>query len=276
MSANSDSAPGELPETTLATKELGRRRSRIVTVWKVAASAAVLIGTVLVLATSYVLSSVRGTVELQNADAMINSERFAEAVSLYTAALGERLSDGQRALALGNRGWAYTKLNRDPDAIRDFDAALQIDPELEFALLDRGLALHRQGKFEAALADYEKTIALDPNSLDAYRNRALILAHLGRWKDAIADMTEAARCDDNNPAWLVARGDYSLRDSEPESALASYESAIRIDPENIDALWGRAKIFARQNQLDRAVGEMTEAIRARPSSARLYLARGLM
>src|SRR5215211_514313 len=128
---------------------------------------------------SLVLGEVRGREALQKGNSLVFSRNFAPAIPAYTAALQHQLRPHDRALAYGRRGWAYANLDRDDDAIRDFNAALEIEPNLGFALLDRGLALHRQGKFDEALANYEKTIWLDRNSVDAYRNRALIMAHLG-------------------------------------------------------------------------------------------------
>ncbi|MEO5718090.1 MAG: tetratricopeptide repeat protein, partial [Chthoniobacterales bacterium] len=123
-----------------------------------------------------VRSSMRGTAALQQGVDLIQEGQFTAAWSALTTALENRLTTAQQAFALGDRGWSLTKLDRDPEAIRDFSAALALDPNLGFARIDRGLAYHRQGKYDEALADYDRAIAGDPNLVDVYRNRALILA----------------------------------------------------------------------------------------------------
>ena len=235
-----------------------------------------LLGVASFLAANFIISVVRGAATLKSANRLLWSRQFADAVPLYSAALKDRLQKRDRALAYGNRGWAYANLDRDPDAINDFNAALAIDPDLVFALLDRGLAFHRQGKFGEAQADYDRVIALAPNTLDAYRNRSMILAHLGRLKEAIADLDEAVRCDPSNPNWFARRGCYCLRDGNLEAARANYESALRLDPEDEEAYRGRAILFARQHDSQRGVEEVSEAIRQHPDSARLFYARGLV
>lgn len=223
-----------------------------------------------------VASAERGAQALNEAELLMDANQYAAAIPRFTAALGERLSPADRAVALGNRGWSYTNVERDPDAIQDFNAALQIDPNLVFVILDRGLAFHRQGKFSEAMAAYDRTVALDPNNLDAFRNRALIHAHLGHLPEAIADMDEAIRCDPTGPDWYVRRAGFFAESGALDSALASYESALGLDPENPDAHWGRAKVFARKNQPEVGLAEVTAAILRRPDSARLHSARGLI
>lgn len=220
-----------------------------------------------------VLSGVRGQHALSKARALADSGAFAAAIPVYDAALRERLSANSRALAYGWRGWAYTKVGRDGDAIRDFSAALQIEPNLVFALLDRGLAFHRAGKFAEAMVDYDRTIVLNRNSVDAYRNRALILAHRGRAKEAIADMSEAIRCAPSDPRWYVRRAQMFLLAGDQDAAIASFESAIRLDPESSDAHYGRACALIARGESARAVSEITEAIARRPKAAPLRLAR---
>ncbi|MEO6969811.1 MAG: tetratricopeptide repeat protein [Chthoniobacterales bacterium] len=152
------------------------RKRRVLGCAAIALGLLTVLGIAIFLAGSFIVSAVRGGKALRSANKLVWSRQYEEALPLYTAALREYLPKNDRALAYGNRGWAYLSLERDLDAINDFNSALAIDPNLGFALLDRGLAFHRRGEFDQAQADYDKVIALDPNSLDAYRNRSLILA----------------------------------------------------------------------------------------------------
>ncbi len=225
---------------------------------------------------SYNASATRGTDEVRRAYALVETGHFAEAQALYDAALQEILDDRQRAYALGNRGWARANLGRDPEAIRDFSAALQIFPDLEFCLIDRGLAYHRQRNFPAALADYKHALALDHNAVDAYQNRALIYAHRGQWPEAIADMMEAIRCSPDNPRWFLRLGAIFFWQGDLEAARARLDSAIRLAPEYAEAYWMRAKVWTQLNHPERGLADVEAALQQRPKSAPLYLARGII
>jgi tetratricopeptide (TPR) repeat protein len=88
----------------------------------------------------------------QHAYALTARGEFEAAIPVLTELLQAKLSVRDRAYAVGERGWAYMNVDRNADAIRDFDAALELKPDLVFALLDRGLVLHREGKLAAARA----------------------------------------------------------------------------------------------------------------------------
>ncbi|MGH8093795.1 MAG: tetratricopeptide repeat protein [Chthoniobacterales bacterium] len=223
--------------------------------------------------TKFLVTTYRGAKELREANALAWQRKFEDAVPLYTAAQGEFLEKKDRAVALGNRGWCYANLFREADAIRDYDAALALNPQLKYIVLDRGIAFHRRGQFDRALADYSRALELDPNLPDAYRNRSMILAHLGRWTEAVSDMNEAIRCDPDNPQWFARRGDYYLDGGNLGSALASFESALRLDPENEESYRGQAIVFARRHDQERGLAAVNDALRLKPESARLLSAR---
>ncbi|MDQ6765873.1 MAG: tetratricopeptide repeat protein [Verrucomicrobiota bacterium] len=222
------------------------------------------------------LSAVRGEATRVRANVLVDEGNFAGAVPVYDQALRENLSRPSRARALGGRGWAKTKLDRDPEAIRDFDAALQLNPDLVFALLDRGLAFHRLGNFQRAMTDYDRTILLDRNSVDAYRNRALIFAQRGQFAEAIADIDEAIRCAPSDPRWFSRRGRIYATAGQLDAALASFESAIRLAPDFVEALYGRARLRIEQGEPARALSEISAAVQKQPNSPQIYFARALI
>lgn len=218
----------------------------------------------------------RAEAAMAKADRELDAKNFPAAIASYTAALREPLNRRDRAFAYGSRGWALTNIERDPEAIRDFNTALQLLPDLFFARLDRGLACHRMGRFTEALADYDRALALDHNCLDAFANRALIYAHRGRLKEAIADLSEAIRCNPGDPRWYGERAELYLANDELEAARASFESAIRIYPEYADAYWGLGKVYRREGHPEHGLAVVNDALRLHPKSALLYFGRGLM
>jgi tetratricopeptide (TPR) repeat protein len=232
-----------------------------------------LLGTGIFFATKFFLSASRGLKTLRDANALFYQRKYDDAAPLYTTALSEYLAKENRAMAFGNRGWSYANTFRESEALRDYDAALALNPRLPYVVFDRGLTLHRRGQFDRALADYSHALDLESNLLDAYCGRAVILAHLGRWNEAISDMSEAIRCDPDNPEWFARRGDCFLGGGNLDSALASFESALRLDPENEGGHRGRAEVFARRHDEERGLAEVNEALRAKPDSTRLLYAR---
>src|SRR5258708_4595572 len=72
---------------------------------------------------------------------------------------------------LSNRGLAYAKEGNFDNAIRDFDQAIRLDPHLHYAFHNRGVAYYRNGDYERAIRDYDQAIRLNPNFVIAFRGR---------------------------------------------------------------------------------------------------------
>ena len=63
-----------------------------------------------------------------------------------------------------NRGTAWISKGLLNNAIEDFTAAIQRDPNHLDAYRNRGLAWHRSGKFDLAIADFNYAIERSPSS----------------------------------------------------------------------------------------------------------------
>lgn len=108
-------------------------------------------------------------------------------------ALGqEGLSARDRAATLVNRGIIYNRTRQLDLGLKDFDAALQLNPELGEAYLNRGNSHFFRREFDAAAADYSRAIDLKCSDLHvAYYNRALVAEVTGRFDDATTDLKSA-------------------------------------------------------------------------------------
>jgi tetratricopeptide (TPR) repeat protein len=74
-------------------------------------------------------------------------------------------------------------------AIRYFSRAYELDPGLRQARLDRGIILWREmGRVEEAIADFDALLEQDPNYGPALLNRAAAQQEAGRYRQALADL----------------------------------------------------------------------------------------
>ena len=92
-------------------------------------------------------------------------------------------------------GWAFLE-NDDPDsAIRDFDRAIQLNPDYALAYCQRGRAHMKMRDYYRAIDDATTAIRLRPDLGQAYLCRGI--AYLGddRFDRALADLAEAVKID---------------------------------------------------------------------------------
>lgn len=118
-----------------------------------------------------------------------------------------------RAATLVNRGILHMTAGAHDRAIRDYDAALAIEPGLAEAFLNKGVALVRQGDTKAAVNAFDRSIALGPERPEiAYYGRGVAHEMLGDVRSAYFDYRKAASL---RPEWDEPRQEltrFSVKD----------------------------------------------------------------
>src|SRR5690606_4339360 len=90
--------------------------------------------------------------------------------------------------------------------ISSLTAVINRTPQDPEAYNVRGSAYGRGGKYREALRDFDKAIELNPNFYQAYANRALIHRYLGDQANALNDYNRAIQLNANYDAAYIGRG----------------------------------------------------------------------
>lgn len=135
------------------------------------------------------------------------------------------------APALGNRGWARSRLKDYAGAIEDLTAAIRLDPKQPGNYVSRGTALLRSGDYDSALADLNAALKLQPDSVHALCHRGQVWFEKGEYARAIADHNAALKLNPNHAPALFHRGQARILLGHYEQAAADYERAALLDPE---------------------------------------------
>jgi tetratricopeptide (TPR) repeat protein len=146
--------------------------------------------------------------------------------------------------ALVGRGEALERLNRQPDALAAFEAALAADPSLvdvrrrvdvlRFRELQESLAAARQaagsGQNQEAVRLYQQAIARSPESAFLYRELGLVERKLGNADAALEHFRAAVKLD---PADAASLGDVAAileARGDLDGALRAYDEALALEP----------------------------------------------
>lgn len=122
----------------------------------------------------------QGDATLARAQARFEKGDFEEAEALYSAyirqcagaalggaAPGSECRPKDLATAYNNRGQIkYFRVDFD-EAMDDYTAAIEVQPDFEVPYYNRGLILYRLGYFDNALEDFKKVLDLNPGFQDA-------------------------------------------------------------------------------------------------------------
>lgn len=192
--------------------------------------------------------------------------REAEAILLQALAAGSR----DRSLMAGfhhNLAVSAKLQRRYFDALRMFEQAQAILPEMPQLDYNRGNLLQLLGREEDALAAYNRAVTVEPSNLSAHRELNLLLYKLGRdeeflrsYDDAIAVMPDKSGLHLSKAQMQTIGGDY-------EGAEASIAPARELEPQNPGVLDLAAQIAARKGAFAEAGALHEEAIGLAPENS---------
>ncbi|MDE0012179.1 MAG: tetratricopeptide repeat protein, partial [Candidatus Poribacteria bacterium] len=93
--------------------------------------------------------------------------------------------------AYNRRGSAYRVKDEFDNAIRDYNTAIQIQPDDPYVYNRRGKAYREKGEFDNAIRDYNTAIQIQPDYTYAYYNLGITWLRLQEWEKAKSDLTTA-------------------------------------------------------------------------------------
>ncbi|MFG3093091.1 tetratricopeptide repeat protein [Streptomyces antibioticus] len=157
------------------------------------------------------------------------------------------------------RGRLHRRTQRHEPAIRDFSAALALEPQNGDALVGRALTHEQRGNLEDALADLDEAIRIRPDGAWNHVYRGHVRLAAGRHAEALADFDRAVELDPEQDWALASRAGLHRTRGRLQEALADLDRALRIDPEYMWAYAERSRCLWRLQRWDEAVRDMTRA-----------------
>ena len=193
-------------------------------------------------------------------------------------------------LAHHNLGVALADEGRFPEAIEQYQAALQIEPNAANVETDYGNALAKSGRIPEAIAHYQAALGVLPDSPIAHNDLANALAATpGSMPEAIAEYRTALRLKPdyeearNNLAQVESNGaemQYNMgvdlaKSRKPEAAIPHFEEALRLKPDYVDAHNNLGVVLAGAGRVEEAIPHFEAALRIDPNSADAHVNLGI-
>jgi tetratricopeptide (TPR) repeat protein len=177
----------------------------------------------------------------------------ASRIQACTAVIQDGAStDMELAVAYTNRGSALDQNGDYKAAIRDFDAALESQPDYAPAFNNRGSAHLSLRQYDRAISDFEEAIRISPRSAVFYSNRGAAYLDAGDFSAAAGDFDHALLLDPTNPGiWgsrcllHVIQGDY--RDARYDCGRST---TLKVD--NLEAWFSNALLYLKTGKAEDA------------------------
>lgn len=127
-------------------------------------------------------------------------------------------------------GNALLLVGRVHEAIEEYRAALDKDPENAEVHYNLGLIYRKTMQLDDAIREYREAIRVDPGNMKYHNNLAAALVVKGQKAEAVKEYEEALRIEPKNATLHFNRGFALDEMGELQEAKKEYEEALRIDP----------------------------------------------
>jgi tetratricopeptide (TPR) repeat protein len=175
------------------------------------------------------------------------------------------------------RGFYFANIRKFEKAVKEFDIAIQLDPNNPECHNYRAFALYSLLRFGEALREYDIAIQLNSKNPVYHNNKASALSFLGRHAEALKELDLAIQLDANNSQYHNNRGWAlsMLKGLEGfEEALKEFDAAIQLDPNNPDYHNNKGQHLFGLRRYGEALKEFEIAILLEPQNAASHSGKG--
>jgi ppGpp synthetase/RelA/SpoT-type nucleotidyltranferase len=120
-----------------------------------------------------------------------NDENYRCAIDLYSEALSTAPPLKVRAILYNHRGLAFFMLNKERQALKDFEDSFKCDPSYYQVLNNRALVLRRMGLTNEALYNFDKSLEIEGKQAEVYYLRAQTHYETENYQSAVNDVEYA-------------------------------------------------------------------------------------
>jgi tetratricopeptide (TPR) repeat protein len=201
------------------------------------------------------------------------------------------------------RGYAYFALGEYEKAIKDYDTAIKLDPNIREYYKERGYVYYAMGEYEKAVIDYNTAIKLAPKDDYTYDDRAFIRLFMGDAKGALDDAEKGYKYHNNrmtlevlsavlkcieaiklnpkdaaayNRRALIYEKYYPSIHSVRLNTLKDHDKAIALEPENAQFYFDRASFHEGADEYGKAAADFAQAIKLKPDFTDAHLSLGVV
>jgi len=166
------------------------------------------------------------------------------------------------SIEMMNRGVKYYSQNLIPQAIRDLNRAVTLDPENEKAHHNLALVYMHNKNYQEAVKHLQKAIALDDSNAQYHYNLGEVFNWMGHFDQALASLEKAVQLDPKLYKAYYWMGRVHDAKDEMQKALEKYSEAIMKGPRFYDAYRELGTLYADLGYLDHAEQVLTEGLKA--------------
>ncbi|MEO0533181.1 MAG: tetratricopeptide repeat protein [Cyanobacteria bacterium P01_A01_bin.123] len=186
---------------------------------------------------------------------------YGETVTVLTDLLNAEVVKAEKySIIYSWRGNVYRLMSAHEKALQDFNCAVGLEPEYQWAIAHRGITYRFMERYEEALTDFSRAIELNSEDKWAIAHRGITYRFMERYEEALTDLNCAIELDPEYKWAIAQRGSIYRFLESYEEALEDFNRAIELDPEDKWAITGRGRTYHSIKSYKEALQDFNRAI----------------
>ncbi|MFA6385043.1 MAG: tetratricopeptide repeat protein [Candidatus Omnitrophota bacterium] len=169
-----------------------------------------------------------------------------------------------------NLAGAYTAVNRNDDAIKEYKRALEINPRYSKAYGNLGFLYAGSGKYEDAIKAYNTALEINPEDAVVLNNLGNAYYDLGNIKEAVDNYKKAVSVDPNYSKAFYNLGNAYIAVKMKDESINALKRAIELDGDYLDAYNNLGMVYKVTGDIEKAVKQFRKTIELDPGYVRGY------
>lgn len=150
-------------------------------------------------------------------------------------------------------------------ALREYDRALQYDPQAPYLLTEKATARLQMNDTKGAIEILEASLKDHPNYVDTHILLGTLYERAGAREKAIGHYRRVISLDPDMADPYLLLGLLYKSGSDYEKAMATMEELLKRDPENYMAAYQLAHLYLETRQMEEAKHWLNHTMKLRPS-----------
>lgn len=175
-----------------------------------------------------------------------------------------------------SKGQIIAMQGKYAEAIKHFDAAQKLYPDLVDLYAIRACIRIVMGEAENAITDCDAALELKPDLVEAYLNRAAANLALQDFKGSIDDCDTAIKLNPDIFQSYICKATANFALGQHKAALDDYDVALKINPDSVEAYLCRAHVKWELKDYAGAIEDFDKIINLSPESEIAYINRGYL
>ncbi len=145
--------------------------------------------------------------------------------------------------------------------------------QLAYTVYLLGVNIYQKGYFDYALKDFQKALALNPNLVAAWVYQGNTQRELGQSNEAMSSYNQAITLDNNNALAYENRAELYGEQNDLPKAIADFEKAIELDPSAASAYGSLGLIYTQMQNWEKALEQFDKLLSYKQDFGNAYVDR---